>query len=358
MAHQDDWNQICQYCVDDNVFEVTTEDQIPRDANGELLLVGAFGVSKPTRLLDGREVLRMVINAIPSNLVQLMIMGDLGMFPVDPPWPTLILGLGEGLLWDSEDVKSCFTIYRMIPEWRRYFTLSKQAMVNGVWCWVLVAVLPMGWLSAVGVAQHLFRRVLSSPLAGSALLPHQRELRRDKPFPACEGGAGPRWWWSIYIDDFDRGQVWPLDVISALENDAQTVPPADVLADVWATMDRFGLPREMKTSKANQVWFASRGAFVDGRLGYARASSDKVANIVGLSSFLVSHPHMPRKWLEFCLGRWGFIHSFRRPLTRVSGSLVNSRGHYQWPSLAAGPRRQRALVVIVRAAPGSGRHEA
>ena len=161
MAHQDDWDMICQYCVDDNVFEVTTEDQIPRDADGELLLVGAFGVSKPTRLLDGRDVLRMVINAIPSNLIQLMIMGDLGMLPVDPPWSTLILGLGEGLLWDSEDVKSCFTIFMMIAEWRRYFTLSKQAMVNGAWCWLRVAVLPMGWLSAVGVAQHLLRRVLT-----------------------------------------------------------------------------------------------------------------------------------------------------------------------------------------------------
>ena len=100
MCETGEWDEIGRWCVKERIFQLIAEEEIPVDCKGERLLVGAFGVSKPTRLPDGREVLRMVINAIPSNLVQTMVMGDLGMLPVDSPWSTLILGLGEGLLWE------------------------------------------------------------------------------------------------------------------------------------------------------------------------------------------------------------------------------------------------------------------
>ena len=45
--------------------------------------------------------------------------------------------------------------------------------------WLASRAVPMGWVSACGVIQHIHRRLLQQPLAGLAPLPAGDEVRRD-----------------------------------------------------------------------------------------------------------------------------------------------------------------------------------
>ena len=49
--------------------------------------------------------------------------------------------------------------------------------------WLALAVIPLGWLSAVGVIQHLHRNNISSGRSHRGGLDPDAELVRGKPFP-------------------------------------------------------------------------------------------------------------------------------------------------------------------------------
>ncbi len=69
------------------------------------------------------------------------------------------------------------------------------------------AVLGMGWLSSVGIAQHLIRELaLRAPRLGAGL-PLARELRRDAEMPGAERQDGASRFWSVYSRDFDAREV-------------------------------------------------------------------------------------------------------------------------------------------------------
>eukprot|EP00959_Pyramimonas_sp_CCMP1952_P087501 1830986-Pyramimonas_sp.AAC.1 len=65
---------------------------------------------------------------------------------------------------------------------------------------VCVRATPMGWLSAVGVAQHVHGQIAVDGLRASARLAASQEPRRDQPFPVRERPA-QRWHWRVYVDD-------------------------------------------------------------------------------------------------------------------------------------------------------------
>ena len=68
-------------------------------------------------------------------------------------------------------------------------------------------VLGMGWLSSVGVAQHLIRELaLRAPRLG-ADLPLRSELRRDCAPPRKRERHGGERFWSVYMDDFDVAEA-------------------------------------------------------------------------------------------------------------------------------------------------------
>ena len=68
-------------------------------------------------------------------------------------------------------------------------------------------VLGMGWLSSVGVAQHLIRELaLRAPKLGAGL-PLHSELRRDCDPPRRRHKDGGERFWSVYMDDFDVAEA-------------------------------------------------------------------------------------------------------------------------------------------------------
>ena len=188
---------------------------------GRKVLNGAFGVEKSgTPTPPATRLLRLIINMIPSNSAQLPIDGDIEIMPVGGEWLVATLGPRETMLWSSEDIKGCFHIFKLPEVWRPWMALSKPVAgpvlgrPAGTQCWLSVRVVPMGWLSAVGVVQHLNRRLLGAGAPGAAGLADATELRRDHEFP-CRFHELPRQWWRVYVDNFDLAEVLQRDAAAA-----------------------------------------------------------------------------------------------------------------------------------------------
>ena len=131
-ATDEEWNKIGaeELLQRGVVVEIAREDAPIVD--GQPVLVGAFGVEK--RRTPATRVLRLIVNAIPSNKQQTAIKGDIEQMPVGSEWLHIALQTDEIVLWSSDDIQGYFHVFSLPPEWRRWMILSKPirlAMLAG-----------------------------------------------------------------------------------------------------------------------------------------------------------------------------------------------------------------------------------
>ena len=181
--------------------------------NGKPVLNGAFAVPKKGTPLEGEtRITRLIMNLVPSNSFQRLMQGDLSTLSGSSAWCSLILKPNQILLWSGDDQHGAFYAWRLPEAWRSMMTFKWPLpghLVNGKQPWVFVAasVIPMEWLNAVSLFQHLHRQLgLLSPPEGAG---HEAwlEWRRDKPVP-LPSNAGPRFTFvQYYLDDFDAPEI-------------------------------------------------------------------------------------------------------------------------------------------------------
>ena len=181
------------------------------------IFIWVFGVVKsgvPVPLAT--LIVRLFINAIPSNSLQRPILGDEEKMPEGDEWLYVCLGENEMILWSSGDIFGCFHVFSVPVPWRRWMILSKpiRQPVEGSTdsrgvdhgcggnaprdhpsnvrlrrVWLALAVIQMGWLSAVGVVQHLHRRMVTAGVLRRGGLDPSAELLRGKPFPSAKAAT-------------------------------------------------------------------------------------------------------------------------------------------------------------------------
>ena len=144
----EEWNKIGAELLQRGVVvEIAREDAPIVD--GQPVLVGAFGVEKRgTPIPPGTRVLRLLVNAIPSNKQQTAIKGDIEQMPVGGEWLHIALQSDEIVLWSSDDIQGCFHVFSQPPAWRRWMILPKpirvamvvNASLQSVWCACLHAI--------------------------------------------------------------------------------------------------------------------------------------------------------------------------------------------------------------------------
>ena len=133
-------------------------------------------------LQDGsqKEILRLIINLVPSNMVLL---------PNGPPWRwskmrssfggrKIFLALFTSLSCQRRGANGLFWLGRCPP--------NLGGTPPGPPVHLGLRVIPMGWVSAVGIREHILRRLntIKSPIGVG--LPAELELRKDRPVPADE----------------------------------------------------------------------------------------------------------------------------------------------------------------------------
>ena len=294
------------------------------------VLVGAFGVEqRGTPIPPATRVLRLIVHAIPSNKQQIAIKGYIEQMPAGSEWLHIALQSDEIVLWSSDDIQGCFHVFSLPPAWRRWMILSKPIRValpagrlrvlasndqlsrggnapqpvvsdGSRLIWLALAVIPMGWLSAVGVIQHLHRNIISCGRSHRGGLHPNAELVRGKPFPVTLDSF-TRWRWKVYVVNFDTGEIFEQEVgveIIHTESLSQAVYREALKKLCIPTAAEKGISRE---------------AVIDGITGRAAPTLRKILDHVSLTAWLLTQPHVCRLWLQAAAGRWVFDFQHRRP---------------------------------------------
>ena len=315
--------------------------------NGQYLLNGLFGVGKNKFIQSSRtgelvEVLRLIINLIPSNELQNPIEGDVGTLPHFAQWVALELGPMEALVWGSEDISCAFYVFSLPKAWAPWFVLD-WPLPPRLWGgpedaapqYLALSVIPMGWLSAVGICQHVLRCLNQKP---GVSLPGELELRKDRPVPVNQLHR-TRAFFQQYIDNWDAGEVALLrDVLNRVPRGCELSQWQDA---IQAGYQVWGVPRAPDKSSYGMLG-KTLGAVVEGLRGRAWPGSDKIKDLISLSWHLLMKPVPTRKACAMLAGRWIFAFQFRRQVMTtlsdiwrvISGEVVpQNRGLRLLPEL-------------------------
>ena len=148
-------------------------------------------------MLEGvcAEILRLIINLVPSNELQKDYDGDTKTLPYLGNRESILLEKGLYFFWSGEDLRSAFYLFELPEAWGRYFLINLQVpgwRVGRKEDFVMLTcnVIPMGWKLAVGIVQHCMRELVRR----SELMPAELELRRDRPPPVAEDFHVQKFW--------------------------------------------------------------------------------------------------------------------------------------------------------------------
>ena len=132
----------------------------------------------------------------------------------------------------------------------------------------------MGWLSAVGVIQHLHRRNISSGRSHRGGLDPDAELVRGKPFLVTLDYF-TRWWWKVYGDNFDIGEIFEQKV-------AAEVIHTEMLSQAVyrEALGSLGVPRAAEKGISREAVGITMGSVIDGITGRAAPTLRKILDHV------------------------------------------------------------------------------
>ena len=293
--------------------------------NGVPVLNGLFGVpKKKENISDGRAVLRMICNAIPSNACQVLIVGDIRSLPYFAQWTGIRIENGMVLCWSEPDLSAAFYIFRMEPSWFQLQALAKPVSGKFAAQWrkevesedevyPAVTVMMMGWQSACGVLQHAHRRLCFAPPPLGAGLDPSREVRKDMAMPAGSEGDS-RNLFSIYLDGFSQAELHDLHTKAKLPSES---PELQKLLEVW---DYWGIPNRPDKSVYRETEAISLGCRLDGVLGILAPPREVMSELMSLTEWVCRlEQGCKLKVMQILGGRWVRCFQLRRELSGVFG---------------------------------------
>ena len=189
--------------------------------------------------------------------------------------------------------------------------------------WLALAVIPMGWLSAVGVIQHLHRNIISCARHVHGGLDPNAELVRGLPFPVTFQ-CSTRWWWKVYVDNFDVGEIFGHSMA------AEVVHTESLSQAVYReALDNMGVPRATDKGVSRETIGITMGSMIDGISGRAAPSLRKILDHISLTSWVLAQSRVCRLWLQAAAGRWVFDFQHRRPCFAALDQIWEEIAHFQ-----------------------------
>lgn len=292
---------ICGWTEESDVFRF----------QGERVLNGLFGVPKSTCLSDGRPVLRLIMNLIPSNSVMRQLQGSVQELPGITQYLSVTLEHGESIRFSQSDMTAAFYLFGLEERWMRYlcFNLnvkgSEIGKVPTKEYFLSCKVLPMGWTSAVAVMQEISQSMLLC-----YGLPKELQVKRTRGLPLwlCnvlrDAGDTSKAWWRIYLDNFFAGEK------SQGGNSGKEVDNLHSLAEqAWAEI---GVISSEKKRVSGVETVDELGARFNGSEQYLGASGERLIKILQTTALVLSKINVPKKWLQVISGRWIHVMQFRR----------------------------------------------
>ena len=318
------WSTVCEGLIRKGICRVIHESEVYR-VRGELLLNGLFGVSKHEHC-NGFETRRLIMNMVPLNKICRGIAGDVSTLPSWANLSALHLMPHEDLLVSSEDVRCFFYIFRVPREWHGFLAFNRpvpphlKGPLDGSY-YLCSSVLPMGFKNSVSLAQHVHRVVVRRSLLRRVdCLGSEAEIRKDRPFPACDH------LFRVYLDNFD--ELKKVNKVLAETIEGKVSPLSMGLRDEYV---RLQIPRHPKKSAQQLRTAEVQGAIIDGSRGVAYPKPDKVMKYCQLACHLLAAGRCTQRQAQVIGGGFVYLAMFRRPLLGGLNALwkfIVELGHF------------------------------
>ena len=323
-ATEDEWFQICRAGHERGMFVPIKEEDIFKNNFGDTVTAGAMGVDK-VKEIDGVQVtlLRFICILTPINAYMRQLLGDSWSLPQACLLTALILGDGEFLWQDGEDLESCFNLFTLPATWLKYFVFSKTVASSafggnpGRRTWVAIRAVPMGWINSVALLQFVLRRLLFKTIKVNESLdvnPRQRVIDGDA-LVGCMDGA----------DYFTRLKV----VHGTLQrSNGEVIPPEGernpVMAGFVGACEKLGLPINLGKQVIRDFHGAVLGGELDGIQGVLRVAPEKSHRFVAKTCALLAEKKVTQVACQHWAGLYCFGAGFRRPLFSVVEEIFRS----------------------------------
>ena len=343
-----EWYEICGELFKRNIIAPIPESEI-FSVNGMPVLNGAFAVVKKGKAAPGESrVTRLIMNFTPSNDFQILQKGDMTTLASATSWCALSIPDTHVLLWSGDDQRGAFYAWRLPSAWRPFMTFKWPVPGRFVnqplcdWCFVAAAVIPMGWINAVPLFQHLHRQLGMGTQPGSANHPPQAEWRRDRPTPKIDPDV-QSFWVQFYLDDFDCPELLPLQGWEELKGVMSPVHLSQRKA-----YDEIGVGISDDKAHIRDPVVVRMGAEIDGLLGLISAPKGKIQEACWFALWTAGLKQPLNKCVLMVLGRFVRIFEFRRPLMSVLGKAW-PQGSVNWRA----PLSLGCLSCLLRACASS-----
>jgi len=309
----DEWEKLGPILVERGICSTLAESELIVH-KGDKLLNGIFGVGKKKWITSPEtgqtvEVLRLIVNMVPSNELQVPMTADTGTLPHFGQWKGLELLPDEILIWSSEDINCAFYVFKIPPAWLPWFALGwpisgrKLGLDTDELRYLALRVIPMGWLSAVGICQKLLRTLVMREQPGGAGLPTSAELRKDRRLPVSQNQRVIDFF-QAYIDNWDAGSV-----VKA----ADGVPKSEWQKAVQGSYRVNGVPRADDKS-THGIEGKTLGADIAGVRGWIGPGEERNLELADGTFYIMRQAPPHRKEISMMTGKWIFGHQFERPL--------------------------------------------
>ena len=289
--------------------------------NGQPVLNGAFAVSKKGTPAEGfLRITRFIVNLVPSNSYQSMLQTDLGTLTPSSHWSSMILGENNVLLWSSDDQKGAYYVFLLPEVWLPFMTFAWPVpgylvgLPHERETYVACSVIPMGWLSAVSLFQHIHRRLGFAERPLGAQHEPESEWRRDKRIPVTLMKKNR--WVQFYLDDFDAPEEVSKEEMPSLVG---TMGPAQ--KKQRSAYARVGVSVSEEKAIFRQPLTERMGATVDGLQGTISVPKEKAFIACLMILYLLSCLLVHLRSLQSALGRLIRVFEFRRPLFGVLNDI-------------------------------------
>ena len=319
------------------------ESEVFKDHQGRPVFNGAMAVVKVKKIGgEDKQLQRFISNLVPSNSYQAHLPGDDVHLPYLGQLSMLSVHPDEELVVDSEDLTSCFNLFSLPRSWAPYMAFGKPVdgsvfgLARGEQVYPAMAVIPMGWLSAVALTQAIVRHLVFE-LSG---VKFESEVRKTAAFPAEDEFS------VIYLDSFDEIRRMEAGLAAVLEGQ-----PSDNHLAFQETCRKLGLP----LNDGKRVVAATRGALqggeIDGRAGTFFLARDKQAQLVGLTAAILEAEKVTEFELRHWTGKVIFGMSFRRPLMSILEAVFMDITRAEMGPIVLSPAAVGEIVAVLALIP-------
>ena len=312
-ASRMEWYRVVKELHSRNILAISPEQDIFQ-VDGVMVLNGAFAVEKSGTPAPGESrITRFIMNMTPSNAYQVLMRGDLQTLSSAPNWASLVIPKDCCLLWSSDDQKGAFYAWKLPKCWRGLMTFRWPVpgpMLGhpSEWVYVCSAVIPMGWLNAVSLFQHLHRQLGMKSSPDGAGFEEHMEWRRDRAVPQGSRRLDTHWI-QYYLDDFDAPEIVLAGDVPVLQG---TV--SDTQKRQREAYERNGVDISLKKSQSREAKVVRMGAEIDGLKGLLSAPLEKRREVLAFTLWLLAQRQPKAKGALMVLGRMVRCFEFRRPL--------------------------------------------